>query len=166
MDEYKKKIDLKKQISDLLPIQQNEIFNIILNKNINYTSNNNGVFINITNMEDTLIDEINNYINYIKNNEERLEKIENKCEDIYNNKSNDISNVYKIINFKEFTDLNKDNIPLNKLEKIKNEMNIKRKKEYHLKFINTMKKYQRLLCINNDFDNNINELKKMKYLIH
>ena len=107
MDEYKKKKDLKKQISDLLPIQQNEIFNIILNKNINYTSNNNGVFINITNMEDPLIDEINNYINYIKNNEERLEKIENKCEDIYNNKSNDISNVYKIINFKEFTDLMK-----------------------------------------------------------
>ena len=44
-------------------------------------------------------------------------------------------------------------------------MNIKKKKEYHLKFINTMKKYQRLLYTNNDIDYNINELTKMNYLI-
>ena len=44
-------------------------------------------------------------------------------------------------------------------------MNSKKKKEYHLKFINTMKKYQRLLYVNNDLDYNVNELSKMDYLI-
>ena len=80
---------------------------------------------------------------------------------MYNNTNNDVSNIYKIINFEEFINLKN----LTNLEKIKNEMNSKKKKEYHLKFINTMKKYQRLLYVNNDLDYNVNELSKMDCLI-
>tara|TARA_B100000424_G_C22638878_1_gene353364 strand:- start:60 stop:551 length:492 start_codon:yes stop_codon:yes gene_type:complete len=161
MINYKEKKELVQKITNLLPIQQNEIFNIFDNHNFNYSRNNNGVFINITNIDNNLVNEINNYINFIEHNQERLETIENTCENIYNNPNDDINSIYKIINFEEFTNLKN----LTKLEKIRNDMNIKKKKEYHLKFINTMKKYQRLLYTNNDIDYNINELTKMNYLI-
>ena len=161
MVEYKDKKELVKRISVLLPIQQNEIFNIFEKYNFNYSKNNNGVFINITDINDNLLNEINNYINFIEHNQLRLETIENTCENICNTTNDDINNIYKIINFEEFLNLNN----LTKLEKIRNDMNIKKKKEYHLKFINTMKKYQRMLYTNNDFDYNINELNKMNYLI-
>ena len=65
------------------------------------------------------------------------------------------------VNFLEFTNLKN----LTHLENIKNDINCKKKKEYHLKFINTMKKYQRLLYVNNDLDYNINKLSKIDYLI-
>lgn len=161
MIEYKDKKELVHKINSLLPIQQNEIFNIFKINKFNYTKNNNGVFINITNINDKLLNEINNYINFIGHNQEHLETIENTCENIYNNTNDDSNNIYKIINFVEFTNLKN----LTNLEKIKNDMNSKKKKEYHLKFINTMKKYQRLLYVNNDLDYNINELSKMDYLI-
>jgi hypothetical protein len=161
MVNYKEKKELVNKIIKLLPIQQNEIFNIFNKNNINYTKNNNGVFINITNIDDVIVKEIENYMNYIKHNNERLEKIETKCENIINTAPTDINNIYKIVNFEEFKNL-KD---LSKLEKIKNDINTKKKKEYHLKFINTMKKYQRLLYVNNDFDLNVSELNKMEYLI-
>ncbi len=161
MIEYKDKKELVYKINNLLPIQQNEIFNIFKINKFNYTKNNNGIFINITNINDKLLNEINNYINFIGHNQERLETIENTCENIYNNTNDDSNNIYKIINFVEFTNLKN----LTNLEKIKNDMNSKKKKEYHLKFINTMKKYQRLLYVNNDLDYNVNELSKMDYLI-
>ena len=161
MVEYKEKKELVNKINNLLPIQQNEIFNIFQKYKNNYSKNNNGIFINITNINEQLLNEINNYINFIKHNQERLKTIENDCENIYNKSNNDVNNIYKIINFEEFTNLKN----LSKLEKIKNDMNSKKKKEYHLKFINTMKKYQRLLYVNNDLDYNINELNKMDYLI-
>ena len=161
MIEYKDKKELVHKINSLLPIQQNEIFNIFKINKFNYTKNNNGVFINITNINDKLLNEINNYINFIGHNQEHLETIENTCENIYNNTNDDSNNIYKIINFVEFTNLKN----LTNLEKIKNDMNSKKKKEYHLKFINTMKKYQRLLYVNNDLDYNVNELSKMDYLI-
>lgn len=161
MIEYKDKKELVHKINSLLPIQQNEIFNIFKINKFNYTKNNNGVFINITNINDKLLNEINNYINFIGHNQEHLETIENTCENIYNNPNDDVNNIYKIINFVEFTNLKN----LTNLENIKNDINCKKKKEYHLKFINTMKKYQRLLYVNNDLDYNINELSKMDYLI-
>jgi hypothetical protein len=161
MIEYKDKKELVYKINNLLPIQQNEIFNIFKINKFNYTKNNNGIFINITNINDKLLNEINKYINFIEHNQERLETIETTCENMYNNTNNDVSNIYKIINFEEFINLKN----LTNLEKIKNEMNSKKKKEYHLKFINTMKKYQRLLYVNNDLDYNVNELSKMDYLI-
>lgn len=159
--EYKEKKELVEKIDSLLPIQQNEIFNIFQKYNINYSKNTNGVFINITNIDEDIVNEINNYINFIEHNQERLETIESSYENIYNQPIEDINNVYKIINFEEFKNFDSNA----KLEKIKNDMNSKKKKEYHLKFMNTMKKYQRYICTNTDLDSNVNELKKIEYLI-
>tara|TARA_B100000900_G_scaffold410475_1_gene428346 strand:- start:6363 stop:6845 length:483 start_codon:yes stop_codon:yes gene_type:complete len=153
------KRDLVSKVLKLNKIQQTEVFNIIRKENINYTCNNNGIFINLTKIDIRLINKINTYIDYLKNNQENLNKIEDYCNNITTINDND-GEVYKIINFDEFKDLK--NIKF--LENIRTDLNLKRKKEIHSKFINTTKKYQRLLFINYEMDN-LNDLSKEKNLI-
>ena len=41
------------------------IFNIIKENNVSYTQNINGVFINLTNISDNILDKITEYLNYL-----------------------------------------------------------------------------------------------------
>jgi proline dehydrogenase len=56
--------DLKRQIDILDELQYHEIFKIILKNNEKYTTNTNGIFINLSNLKQTTIQEIINYLNY------------------------------------------------------------------------------------------------------
>jgi hypothetical protein len=152
MDILQKK-EIINKINTLTNIQQKEIFNIIKRNNINYTFNKNGVFIDITKIDNSLVDEILNYIKFIESNDIRLNKIETLCTKYYNNR-NTVSDTYKIINFIEF-----QNLDTKRIEKIINIINKNKnnKKECHLKFTNTMKKYNRIL-LNSETENYINNL--------
>lgn len=153
------KRELVTKILKLSKIQQNEIFNIIKNEGINYSSNNNGIFINLTKIDISLINKINLYIDYLKNNQENLNRIENYYNAITMYNENE-KKIYKIVNFNEYV-----NLPNTKfLENIKNDLNLKKKKEINSKFINTIKKYQRQLFINYEYDN-LNDLSKENFLI-
>lgn len=161
MNNQEIKENLVNKISNLSIIQRKEIFNIIKKENINYNTNNNGIFINLTKVPIELIIKINQYIIYLDNNQENLNKIENYCNDI-SNLSNENEIIFKIINFEEFKNLKDCKF----LEKIKEELIYKKKKEMnsHSKFINTIKKYQRLLYLNIE-NENLNNLKKEKNLL-
>ena len=152
MDILQKK-EIINKINTLTNIQQKEIFNIIKRNNINYTFNKNGVFIDITKIDNGLVDEILNYIKFIESNDISLNKIETLCTKYYNNR-NTVSDTYKIINFIEF-----QNLDTKRIEKIINIINKNKnnKKECHLKFTNTMKKYNRIL-LNSETENYINNL--------
>ena len=152
MDILQKK-EIINKINTLTNIQQKEIFNIIKRNNINYTFNKNGVFIDITKIDNSLVDEILNYIKFIESNDISLNKIETLCTKYYNNR-NTVSDTYKIINFIEF-----QNLDTKRVEKIINIINKNKnnKKECHLKFTNTMKKYNRIL-LNSETENYINNL--------
>ena len=152
MDILQKK-EIINKINTLTNIQQKEIFNIIKRNNINYTFNKNGVFIDITKIDNDLVDEIINYIKFIESNDISLNKIETLCTKYYNNR-NTVSDTYKIINFIEF-----QNLDTKRIEKIINIINKNKnnKKECHLKFTNTMKKYNRIL-LNSETENYINNL--------
>lgn len=152
MDILQKK-EIINKINTLTNIQQKEIFNIIKRNNINYTFNKNGVFIDITKIDNSLVDEILNYIKFIESNDISLNKIETLCTKYYNNR-NTVSDTYKIINFVEF-----QNLDTKRIEKIINIINKNKnnKKECHLKFTNTMKKYNRIL-LNSETENYINNL--------
>ena len=152
MDILQKK-EINNKINTLTNIQQKEIFNIIKRNNINYTFNKNGVFIDITKIDNSLVDEILNYIKFIESNDISLNKIETLCTKYYNNR-NTVSDTYKIINFIEF-----QNLDTKRIEKIINIINKNKnnKKECHLKFTNTMKKYNRIL-LNSETENYINNL--------
>ena len=152
MDILQKK-EIINKINTLTNIQQKEIFNIIKRNNINYTFNKNGVFIDITKIDNDLVDEIINYIKFIESNDISLNKIETLCTKYYNNR-NTVSDTYKIINFIEFKHL--DTTQIEKIINIINK-NKNNKKECHLKFTNTMKKYNRIL-LNSETENYINNL--------
>ena len=157
MDILQKK-EIINKINTLTNIQQKEIFNIIKRNNINYTFNKNGVFIDITKIDNGLVDEILNYIKFIESNDISLNKIETLCTKYYNNR-NTVSDTYKIINFIEF-----QNLDTKRIEKIINIINKNKnnKKECHLKFTNTMKKYNRIL-LNSETENYINNLDYENY---
>ena len=153
------KRDLVNKILKLSKIQQNEVFNIIKNEGINYSSNNNGIFINLTKIDIDLISKINVYIDYLKSNQENLNRIEDYYNTITMYNENE-KKLYKIVNFDEYINLKNTKF----LENIKNDLNLKKKKEINSKFINTIKKYQRLLFLNYEHDN-LNDLSKENYLI-
>jgi len=91
------KRDLVNKILQLSKIQQNEIFNIINNEGINYSSNCNGIFINLTKIDITLINKITVYIDYLKNNQQNLNRIEDYYNTITTYNENE-KKLYKIIN--------------------------------------------------------------------
>tara|TARA_B100000497_G_C7327538_1_gene217460 strand:- start:41 stop:523 length:483 start_codon:yes stop_codon:yes gene_type:complete len=153
------KRELVNKILKLSKIQQNEIFNIIKNEGINYSSNNNGIFINLTKIDISLISKINLYIDYLKSNQENLNRIEDYYNTITMYNENE-KKIYKIVNFNEYVNLQNTKF----LENIKNDLNLKKKKEINSKFINTIKKYQRQLFLNYEHDN-LNDLSKENYLI-
>ena len=153
----KEKKDLIKKINNLSDLEMKEVFNLIKNKNIDYTSNSNGIFINLKNFDKDFMDEINNYIIYCSDNKQVLDNkilYENNLINNFNN-----NNIDLIYNFKEYENLEGigclNNISLKK----------KKKKELN-KFVNILKKYNRIYLNINDNTNTSYELSYDKYLFY
>ena len=146
---------LVKDIEKLSKIELDEIFNLLKNKNIEYTSNNNGIFINLKNFDKNLITELQNYVLFLQTNKKKLDiDIQNNIDIVKNYNKNNINlieNFVEYINLKDIDFL--DNINLKR----------KRKKENYMKFINTKKKYNRILLNINDNELIFNELTREKY---
>ena len=68
----KKKKKLLELVKNLSNIEYNEIFNIIQENNCQYSGNNNGIFINLQNVNDEIIDKIFNFLEFIKKKKEEL----------------------------------------------------------------------------------------------
>lgn len=152
---YEKK-KLIENIDKLTKLEKNEVFNIIKKYNINYTSNNNGIFVDLQYFTEDIVKDLNNYMLFCKNNKKILDYNETK--------NNDMINIYKnsntidlIKNFEEYKNLE----DLKFLEKIN--FNKRKKVENHQKFMNILKKYNRLYLNMNDLDYNMNQLSHDKY---
>ena len=74
IDELKK---LNKNVNNLNEIHHKKIFEIIQSNNIKFSENRNGVFINLNNLPDKIIDEIQKYINYVKIQEKNISNYKN-----------------------------------------------------------------------------------------
>ena len=146
---------LVKDIEKLSRIELEEIFNLLKSRNIEYTSNNNGIFINLKNFDKNLVKELQNYVLFLQNNNKKLDiDIKNNIEIVKNYNKN---NIDLIENFVEYVNL-KD------IEFLTNiNLKRKRKKENYMKFINTKKKYNRILLNINDNELTLNELTHEKY---
>ena len=68
----KKKKNLIEISKNLTKIEYLEIFNIIQNNNCQYTRNSNGIFINLQNISEEIIDKIFDFLNFIKHKKEDL----------------------------------------------------------------------------------------------
>jgi hypothetical protein len=78
----KKLIEICKNLSNL---EYLEIFNIIQENNCQYSENKNGVFINLSNVSELIIDKIFNFLNFIKLKKEDLNKYEEFINDAKKN---------------------------------------------------------------------------------
>jgi hypothetical protein len=76
---------LKENIEKLTKFHQIEILKIIKSdESITINENNNGIFINLTNVSNDIIDNITNYLKYVDTQEKHLNDVEDEKEKISN----------------------------------------------------------------------------------
>ena len=75
---------LRKTIEILNSIHHIEIAKILKKNNIKLTENNNGIFINLNNLSSNIIEDIKQYINFIKTQESLINIDESKKEKLEN----------------------------------------------------------------------------------
>ena len=95
-----KLIEIKNEIEKMNKSQQIEVYRIIKMNNIDYNENKNGIFINLTNLNNNIIKELEKYINFIKNQNIFLNKREEQKEKYINNYFKD--KLHNINNDEEF----------------------------------------------------------------
>ena len=76
---------LKEKIEGLTNFHQIEILRILDNaKNVTLNENKNGVFVNLTNVDASVIEVIEKYLSYVNKQEKQLDIIENQKENLTN----------------------------------------------------------------------------------
>jgi len=75
---------LRNIIEKMNIIHHVKIFEILTKKNIDFSENRNGIFFNMNNFDITIINEINNYINYVNIQENKLNETEKLKKDFHN----------------------------------------------------------------------------------
>tara|TARA_R110002073_G_scaffold179623_1_gene338143 strand:- start:1005 stop:1376 length:372 start_codon:yes stop_codon:yes gene_type:complete len=81
--EYLNKI--KETIENMDKVHHIEIFKLLNNENnINFNENNNGTFINLTDLKNNTIEKLQNYINYFKKQQSQLINLEDQKKQIEN----------------------------------------------------------------------------------
>lgn len=72
-------MDTRKIIDDIESMTKEhhlEIFKILKSYDIKYTENNNGIFINMNNINPDCLDKIDNYVNFINENKKNIIEFE------------------------------------------------------------------------------------------
>ena len=82
---YKDLERIRKHIETLSTIHHIEIARIFKNNNIKLTENNNGLFVNLNNIDSSIIDEIQNYLNFVNLQENNINDIEDIKKDLEKN---------------------------------------------------------------------------------
>lgn len=70
-------VTLKTKIEQLSKKQQVEVLKIIMKLDISFSENNNGIFFNLSGLDEQQLNQINNYINYVSDQEQALQEFEN-----------------------------------------------------------------------------------------
>lgn len=86
-------LKIKEEIEVLNKVRQLEILKIFINNKIDTTENKNGNFVNLSLVSQSILDEIQNKINYFKQQDEsldKMEKIKQNFQETYFDKKNNI----------------------------------------------------------------------------
>lgn len=82
---------LRDNIQNMEKIHQLQILEICNNRHVQFTENSNGIFINMTLLNDSILTDISEYMNYIRLQQKQLANIEaakNKYKEEFYNKAN------------------------------------------------------------------------------
>jgi hypothetical protein len=159
-----KKKNLIKLVNQLCLTEHIEIFKIIKKNDTIYTKNNNGIFINLSNISDDQLDEIEHFTSFcIKNNVvlDEYDKKLQECKINYNLNSRPLNNIINEENAKQKreleTKIEDDNNDFQKNEKIasfisylEDSVESINKKKTNLKYFNAKKKYSRKVNMTSD----------------
>tara|TARA_Y100001970_G_scaffold293714_1_gene442573 strand:+ start:1203 stop:1499 length:297 start_codon:yes stop_codon:yes gene_type:complete len=77
-------INLRNHIEKMNIIHHIKIFEILSKKGIEFSENRNGIFFNMNKFDSSVIEEINVYINYVNEQEDKLNETEKLKEDFHN----------------------------------------------------------------------------------
>jgi hypothetical protein len=166
---------LFEKIGSLSKMEHDEIFKIIKDKT-NYSKNKNGVFFNLSNLDEKIIEEIDKFVKYCINNKQDLDDYDKKMNDckIHNNYNNimgnpqDNSPSIPIMEIEDWNTILTDSKSMQKIvtfiEKIMNDKEKIGKKKMNVKFNNAKKKYAKRSNIQNINLEDMPELEEDKYL--
>jgi oligoribonuclease (3'-5' exoribonuclease) len=71
-------------IEKMNKFNQIEVLRILKDNNATLNENNYGIFVNLTNLNDNVLDKLSNYIEYVEDQEQNLNHIEKQKEDYIN----------------------------------------------------------------------------------
>jgi hypothetical protein len=71
-------------IEKMNKFNQIEVLRILKDNNATLNENNYGIFVNLTNLNDIILDKLSNYIEYVEDQEQNLNHIEKQKEDYIN----------------------------------------------------------------------------------
>ena len=99
MNESQKLMNIRNIIEKMNKVHHIKFFELLKNNNIPFSENRNGIFFNMNSFNIKIIEQINNYINYVQKQENNLEETENlknnfKNEFFKDNKEKKESNIY------------------------------------------------------------------------
>lgn len=165
-----KKKQLIMSVNDLCLTEHIEIFKIISKNDTNYTKNNNGIFINLSSLNDYQLEEISSFIDFCIKNKIDLDEYDKKLQECKaNNNYNLIVNSLPLNNIinEENAKVIKDSEEriqdqLNSIQKnekltsfisyIEDSVENIHKKKTNLKYFNAKKKYSRKINIEKKAD--------------
>ena len=96
MDLIIKKKKLIEMAQNLNKIEYHEILNIVQKDNCTYSSNSNGIFINLSNIRNETIDKVFDFLKFTKQKKEELKEKENYLESFKKNINSEEKNVNDI----------------------------------------------------------------------
>lgn len=77
--------NIEKMVKDLSNTQLEELFKIVQKNNCKYTLNNNGVFLNLSWIDDRILREIELFISFCEKSKNELDRYEQLCRDLNEN---------------------------------------------------------------------------------
>ena len=75
---------IRKTIESLSCIHHVEVAKILINHNVKLTENSNGIFINLTNLSENIIQDLEHYLKFVNNQNKIIMQDEEKKEEIEN----------------------------------------------------------------------------------
>jgi hypothetical protein len=165
------------KIINLSETEHEEIYKIIRDNDISFTQNKNGIFFNLSTIDDELIDEIDKFVVYCLNNKTILDeydkklnecKINNNFDNIIPSNESDQFMEHSVKSSKEDEEWmclsTLENRKMQKIQVFIDKMSTDRdkiwKKKMNVKFHNARKKYSKKIMTDKRIDNEDNELFK------
>lgn len=167
---------LSNKISLLSNNEHTEIFKLLQNNNVSFTKNNNGVFFNLSDVNDNIIQEINNIVNFFYNHKNKINTYLYNInynyitqDDFNDNINNDYKSDTKNFNVNDnwynivFPEQKKNEKIISFLNNINDNFDKNYKKKGNMKFVNAKKRYSRKFNCDKKYESMENNLKEDSY---